>query len=272
MIKVVVCGAAGRMGREVLRAVWQADDLELAGAVDPFAEVIDAGALMGMGDLDIPVRRDLKATLRDIAPDVVIDFTNPQTVYANTCIALECGVRPVVGTTGMSADQLAEIKEMASRYRIGCIVAPNFAIGALLMMKFASEACKYFPYAEIIELHHEKKCDAPSGTAIKTAELISRNKGSFRQIQTSEVEKLPGARGANFEGGIRIHSVRLPGMMAHQEVIFGGLGQTLTLRHDSISRESFMPGVVMAVRKVMELAEMIYGLENIIFENSVSDS
>ncbi|MFZ5633923.1 MAG: 4-hydroxy-tetrahydrodipicolinate reductase [Bacillota bacterium] len=268
MIKVVVSGAAGRMGREISRAIWHAEDTELVGAVDPYAEGTDMGILMETGEVGIAVRSGLKRTLDDLRPDVMVDFSTPESVYKNICAALERRVRPVVGTTGMSSSQLDDLREMASRFKVGCIVAPNFAIGAVLMMKFASEACKYFPHVEIIELHHDRKIDAPSGTAVKTAELINQSRGSFRQCHTAEIEKLVGARGAKFEDGIRIHSVRLPGMMAHQEIIFGGLGQTLTIRHDSISRESFVPGVLLAVRKVMELSDMVYGLENIVFEKN----
>ncbi len=268
MIRVVVSGAAGKMGREIMRAIWQAEDTDLVGAVDPFADGVDIGVLMETGETGIAVRSGLKGALYELKPDVLVDFTTPESVYKNTCTALDRSVRPVVGTTGMSVSQLEDIKEMASSRRIGCIVAPNFAIGAVLMMKFASEACKYFPHVEIIELHHDRKIDAPSGTAIKTAEVITQSRGWFRQGRAAEIEKLVGVRGGKFDDGIRIHSVRLPGMMAHQEVIFGGLGQTLTIRHDSISRESFVPGVLLAVRKVMDLEEMIYGLENIIFKDN----
>ena len=268
MIRVLIAGAAGRMGREMSRALWNAEDIELVGAVDPYAEGVDIGRLMEIDEVGIPVRPDLAGSLGDLRPDVLVDFTTPDVVYNNIRTALDLGVRPVVGTTGMSAVQIDDIKETCSFKKTGCIIAPNFAIGALLMIKFAADACRHFPHVEIIELHHEKKCDAPSGTAIKTAEVISRFRGESRQGLFPGEEKIAGARGAKFEdGGIRIHSVRLPGLMAHQEVIFGGLGQTLTIRHDSISRESFVPGVVLAVRKVMGLSEMIYGLENIIFNN-----
>lgn len=268
MIRVVVSGAAGKMGREIMRAVWEAEDTELVGGVDPFAEGTDLGILMETGEVGLAVRSGLKRALDDLRPDVLIDFTTPESVYKNTCTALERRVRPVVGTTGMSTSQFEEVRDMASRLGVGCIVAPNFAIGAVLMMKFASEACKYFPHVEIIELHHDRKIDAPSGTAIKTAEIVTQSRGRLRRGQAPGIEKLVGVRGGKFDEGIRIHSVRLPGMMAHQEVIFGGLGQTLTIRHDSISRESFVPGVIMAVRKVMELEEMVYGLENIIFRDN----
>jgi len=256
------------MGRQIMRAVWEAEDTDLVGAVDPFAEGVDIGTLMETGEVGITVRSGLKRALDDLRPDVLVDFTTPESVYKNICTALERGVRPVVGTTGMSSSQLEEIRELATGRRIGCIVAPNFAIGAILMMKFASEACKYFPHVEIIELHHDRKIDAPSGTAVKTAEVITQSRGRFRRGQAAEIEKLVGVRGGKYDDGIRIHSVRLPGMMAHQEVIFGGLGQTLTIRHDSISRESFVPGVLLGVRKVMEFEGMIYGLENLVFESN----
>ncbi len=271
MIKVVVSGAAGKMGREVMRAVWREEDIDLVGAVDPCAEGIDIGKLMEVGEAGITVRSGLRRTLEDLRPDVLIDFTTPGSVYENVRTALDCLVRPVVGTTGMSSGQLDDIGETASRLKKGCIVAPNFAIGAILMMKFAAEAIKYFSHVEIIEMHHDKKIDAPSGTAIKTAELISRSRGCLRQGQPAETEKMAGVRGGKYDEGIRVHSVRLPGLMAHQEVIFGGLGQVLTIRHDSISRESFMPGVLLAVRKVMDLDHMVFGLEKLIFnENGVA--
>ncbi|GBF34195.1 4-hydroxy-tetrahydrodipicolinate reductase [Desulfocucumis palustris] len=266
MINVLVNGAAGRMGREVLKTIWNADDTELMAAVDPQAAGEDAGVLMGIGSIGMEVKSDLTSALESARPDVMVDFTTPGTVYGNTMIALERRVRPVVGTTGFNPEEIQRIKDTSTKFRTGCIVAPNFAIGALLMMRFAAEACKYFPNVEIIELHHDQKLDAPSGTAVKTAELITGMRGEFKQGSPLEVEKIPGARGGEFEGGIRIHSVRLPGFVAHQEVLFGGLGQTLSIRHDSISRESFMPGVLLAVRRVMGLEEAVYGLENIIFE------
>lgn len=268
MIKVVVSGAAGRMGRETMRAVWNADDMELVGAVDPFAGGADAGALIGEGESGIIVDTGLAGALERLKPDVMIDFTNPGSVFENTRTALERGVRTVVGTTGMDAGQLEEIGDTAVRCGVGCVVAPNFAIGAILMMKFAAEAARHFPGVEIIELHHDKKLDAPSGTAIKTAQLIARERNASGLGMVPGCDSADQSRGAMYESGIRIHSVRLPGMVANQEVIFGGLGQTLTIRHDTISRESFMPGVLLAVRRVMGITGLVYGLENIIFEEN----
>jgi 4-hydroxy-tetrahydrodipicolinate reductase len=266
MIRVLVTGAAGKMGLEVLKAVWLADETELVGAVDVQGAGRDIGLMMGMGELGLSLRSDLAGALEDLRPDVMVDFTSPQVVAENVNLALKAGVRPVVGTTGLDVAELEKIKGLAAAKGLGCVIAPNFAIGALLMIKFAAEASRYMPHVEIIELHHDRKLDAPSGTALMTAEAISQVRGDFQQGLATEFEKITCSRGGKFDGGIRLHSVRLPGLVAHQEVIFGGLGQTLTIRHDSISRESFMPGVLVAIRKVMKLKEMVYGLDNLIFE------
>lgn len=263
MIKVLVSGAAGRMGKEVLKTIWTSSDTELVAAVDPFASGEDVGLLMGIGSVGIKVEADLDKALKQSKPDVMVDFTTPKTVYKNTALALENMVRPVIGTTGLSFEEIENLKKLTLDKNLGGLIAPNFAIGAILMMKMASIACKYLPHVEIIELHHDKKLDAPSGTAIKTAELIEANQGEIKSSPVDEVEKIAGARGGN-KNGIHIHSVRLPGLVAHQELIFGGVGETLTIRHDSISRESFMPGVLLAVRKVVELNAMVYGLDNIL--------
>jgi len=265
MIKVLVTGAFGRMGREVCKSVWNTDDLKLAGAVDAHAKGTDVGSLFGVGETGILINDNLEEELRRKKPDVLVDFTDPGAVADNVSIALRNMVRPVVGTTGMSNAKIKEIIAIAEQLKIGGIIAPNFAIGAVLMTHFAVQAAKYFEHVEIIELHHDQKMDAPSGTALKTAQALSEARKHFRQGLT-EIEKLPGARGGLFDGGIRLHSIRLPGLVAHQEVIFGGLGQTLTIKHDTISRESFMPGVLLAIRKVMNLDKIVFGLEKIIFE------
>ncbi|AEG16054.1 4-hydroxy-tetrahydrodipicolinate reductase [Desulfofundulus sp. TPOSR] len=266
MIRVVVTGACGRMGREVLKTVWQAEDMVLVGAVDVRGEGQDVGPLWGAPEVGVTLQGDLEKVLAETRPDVMVDFTTPDVVAENIKTALRHRVRPVVGTTGMSSRELEEIRALAEELKLGCVIAPNFAIGAVLMIRFAAEAARYLPHVEIIELHHDQKLDAPSGTAIKTAEVVAAARGDFRQGLPTEVEKIPGARGGSFDGGIRIHSVRLPGLVAHQEVIFGGLGQTLSIRHDSISRESFMPGVLLAIRRVMHLEGVVYGLENLLFE------
>jgi len=254
------------MGREVLKAVWRAEDLELVGAADIRGEGQDVGGLFEAGETGVILHRDLERMLAETSPEVVVDFTVPQSVGGNIKTILRHRVRPVIGTTGIDTATLAEVRELAGEMKIGCVIAPNFALGAVLMMRFAAEAARYFPRVEIIELHHDQKVDAPSGTAVKTAELIAESRGRFEGELPAEMEKIPGARGGRFDADIRLHSVRLPGLVAHQEVIFGGLGQTLTIRHDSISRESFMPGVLLAVRKVMRLEGLVYGLEHLLFE------
>lgn len=218
MIRVIVNGAKGKMGSEAVKAVQKEAELELVGQTD-------------LGD-------DLAKRIKDLNAEVVVDFTLPKTVMKNIRTILESGAHAVVGTTGITEENLHEIKMLCEKFKTNCLVAPNFAVGAVLMMRFAKEAIKHMPSAEIIEYHHETKVDKPSGTAVKTAHLMGKD--------------------------IPIHSVRLPGLVAHQEVIFGGLGQTLTIRHDSLSRESFMPGVVMAVKKIKELKGLTYGLEQLL--------
>jgi 4-hydroxy-tetrahydrodipicolinate reductase len=194
---------------------------------------------------------------------VVVDFTRAEAAFANAQKALGAGVSPVVGTTGMSPEQIDTLRRLAEERSTGAIVAPNFALGAVLLMRFAAQAARYLPEVEIIELHHEKKADAPSGTAIKTAEMIRAARAPERVARPTETILVDGSRGGDFDG-IRIHSVRLPGYVAHEEVIFGGVGQTLTLRHDSIDRISFMPGVLMACKRVRGLNRLVYGLEHLL--------
>jgi 4-hydroxy-tetrahydrodipicolinate reductase len=246
MIRVAVAGANGRMGQEVVKMLGQDHELEYVGALDT------------RGD-DEAVRQQFE----QMRPDVLVDFTTPHSVYRNMALCLQHRVRPVVGTTGLSPEQLNELSKRYKEAGLGAIIAPNFAIGAILCMKFAAMAAKYMPHVEIIELHHDNKLDAPSGTALKTAEMIAAVRSEMKQGHPQETETIAGARGADYHG-FRIHSVRLPGMVAHQEVLFGATGQTLSIRHDSISRESFMPGVNMAIKAVMNLSELIYGLEHLI--------
>jgi len=265
LIRVAVAGAAGRMGREVVRAVMEAEGMTLALAVDHQNVGVDAGELVGLGRTGVPIVEDLASALAVIAVDVLVDFTLPDSVFNNLKIAIENGVSPVVGTTGLSQEQLEEIDRRAKAKGIGAFVAPNFAIGAVLMMEFAAQAAKYMPDVEIIELHHEKKLDSPSGTALLTAQKIAEGRvNPPTSLPSNTVEKIEGARGATFSD-IPIHSVRLSGFVASQEVIFGGLGQTLTLRHDSLDRRSFMPGVVLSVRKVRTFTGLLVGLEKLMF-------
>lgn len=257
MIDVVVSGAAGRMGREVVRALAAADGVRVVAGVDPGHDgrPVDDGA-----GGEIVCTADLAAALDEARPAVLVDFTHPDAVESNLRTALGAGVHCVVGTTGLDGEILRALAEGAPD--VCLFVAPNFAIGAVLMMRFASDAARFMPHVEIIELHHDRKADAPSGTAFRTASLIAASRQASPATPGRETELAEGARGA-FVDDVNIHSVRLPGLVAHQEVIFGGQGQTLTIRHDSIDRTSFMPGVVLAVRKVVSRSGLIIGLENL---------
>ncbi len=269
-IPVVVNGAAGKMGREVVKAIATADDVTLIGAVDKAPELNgqDVGEVVGCGALEIPIINDLEATLASAVQEkelgVMVDFTHPDSVYEHVRSAIAYGIRPVVGTTGLSPAQIQELAEFADKASTGCLIVPNFSIGVVLMQEAAVRASKYFDHVEIIELHHNQKADAPSGTAIKTAQMLAEMGKSYNPPSVEESESLAGARGCTADENIRIHSVRLPGLIAHQEVIFGSPGQIYTLRHDTSDRASFMPGVLLAVRAVTQLKGLVYGLEKIL--------
>lgn len=266
-LKVAVLGANGKMGREVVRTVITDGDLTLVGAVDKQLVGQDVGEIIGIGKSGILINDDLEQMLANAQPDVVVDFTFPGIVFENSKTILKHGIHAVVGTTGLVETQLKELNQLAQEKGVAILVAPNFALGAILMMKFAQIAAKFLPHVEIIEYHHDGKLDSPSGTAIKTAQIINAVKQPLAADNRQFFDKLAHARGAELDG-VNIHSVRLPGMVAHQEVIFGGQGQFLTIRHDSLNRDSFMPGVAMAVKKVVEMKGLIYGLENIMnFDN-----
>lgn len=260
-IRVAVCGALGKMGKEVVNTVVNDPDLELVGVVDRMAQ---KNATIATTRAELPLHTSLKIMLAESKPDVCVDFTHPDTVLENTLAIIHAHCRPVIGTTGLSESDLQKISAALTKHNIGGIVAPNFAIGAVLLMKFAQQASKYFDHAEIIEFHHNQKADAPSGTAIKTAELMAASRSLFGATNSAEKESCKGARGGVGPAGIHIHSVRLPGLVAHQEVIFGAQGQMLTIRHDSIDRTSFMPGVAMACKKVPHVHGLIYGLEHLL--------
>jgi len=260
-IRVLVAGAGGKMGREVIKAVTAADGMEVVAAVDVALLGADAGVVAGIGALDVPIEADLIAALQRTRAEVLADFTQPGVVMQNLRLAVPLGTAAVVGTTGLTAEHLHELRRITTDAATPVFIAPNFAIGAVLMMEFAQKAAQYFDYAEVIEFHHEKKLDAPSGTALRTAELMrAAAQGRLADPATPEAGEV--SRGLA-EGSIRVHAVRLPGMVASQEVIFGGLGQTLTIRHDTINRESFMPGVILAIRKVRSLHGLVVGLEQI---------
>ena len=246
-IKVIVAGFKGRMGSTAVEMVKGDDELTLAALLDPFAAEKEVDG--------VPVFTD-KADLVGFDADVWVDFTIPAVAYENTRFALENGFAPVVGTTGFTEAQIQKLTDLSKDKSIGGLIAPNFAIGAILLMKFAAEASKYFPDLEIIELHHDKKKDAPSGTAVKTAELIREVREGKRQGAEDEMETLAGARGAEFDG--------FPGLVAHQEVIFGAQGEGLTLRHDSYDRISFMSGVNLGIKEVVKRDQLVYGLEHLL--------
>ncbi len=258
MIEVIVAGAAGRMGREVVKAVGAEPDMRLAAAVDPGAAGVSLDD--GAGGT-VTCTADLAAALTGPGERVLVDFTAPTVVEGNVRTALAAGVHCVVGTTGVSEGHWREVA--AETPSDACLfIAPNFAIGAVLMMRFATEAARFMPHVEVIELHHDRKLDAPSGTAMRTAALISAARAADPVVPGRDTEIEEGARGAVVEG-VHVHSVRLPGLVAHQEVLFGGQGQTLSIRHDSIDRTSFMPGVVLAVREVVSRTGLVVGLEEL---------
>ncbi len=266
-LRVVIAGAAGNMGSQAVRAVSEADDMQLVAAVDPGAIDEDAGERAGIGRIGVPIVGDLATVFEVANPTVLVDFTRPDTVKQNVLLAVERGLHAVVGTTGLSQDDWAEIDQLAREKNVGVLHAPNFALGAVLMMRFAREAARFFPQAEIIEMHHDHKRDAPSGTALHTAEMIRSVWEQAPVPKVDEMEVVEGARGGN-ANGVRIHSVRLPGHVAHQEVLLGLPGETLTIRHDSIDRRCFMPGVLAALRAVGNLRGVHLGLENILFSDS----
>ena len=239
MVRVLVNGAKGKMGTAAVNAISADPDLELTGTCD-------------LGD-------DLRAKLKESRAEVCVEFTTAEAGYENTVSILESGVCPVVGTSGFTEEEVSKLRVLAETKKKGGLIAPNFAIGAVLMMKFSADAAKYLPRVEIVEAHHDRKADSPSGTALRTAELMRTARGSAID-KLPDTEIIPNARGASLEG-IHIHSMRLPGVVAKQTVVFGGTGQTLTIEHNSLDRESFMPGVVLACKKVVRANELFYGLE-----------
>ncbi|GAB3424466.1 4-hydroxy-tetrahydrodipicolinate reductase [Flindersiella endophytica] len=245
MIRVGVLGAAGRMGTEICRAVEGADDLVLATTVG---------------------RGDSRSELRGDAVDVAVDVTTPDAVMDNIDYCVSQGIHCVVGTSGLTKDRLATVQGWLDTKRaagVGVLVAPNFSIGAVLMMRFAEQAAKYFDSTEIVELHHPRKADAPSGTAARTATMIAdaRREAGLGDMPDATSQEAPGARGTDVDG-VRVHSIRLSGLVAHQEVLFGGHDETLTIRHDSLARTSFMPGVLLAIRNVGNAPGLTVGLEH----------
>ncbi len=268
MIKVMVIGACGKMGREVVKAVCAQENMELVAAVDLANEGLDIGSIVLNKEIGVKITSNLEATIeaaiKAAKPDVAIDFTQPSVIFNNAKTLIRKGVRPVIGTTGLSDAQVEELKQMSTQNNVSTLIAPNFTIGAVLMMMFAQQAAKYFDNAEIIELHHNRKKDAPSGTAVKTAQMMASVKEDFAKDNCAETELIQGSRGGSSYSDIHIHSVRMPGYIASQEVIFGASGQIMTIRHDSMDRECYMSGVMLAVKHVYTNQDFVYGLENIL--------
>lgn len=258
MIRVLVNGALGRMGGEVCKKVWAEPDLDLVDVVD-----IKDGQVALDGGVVFGINTDLVKAIENVRPDVVVDFTRPNVVMDNLRKMLPLGVHAVVGTTGFSDADLQEVDQLARAHNTAVLIAPNFALGAVVMIKLACEAAKYFPHVEIIEKHHDNKLDAPSGTAIITAQKIAEVREAMRQGHADERETMAGARGADYEG-MKIHSVRLPGYVASQEVIFGGQGETLHISTEPVSRECYMPGVALGCRKILGHTGLVYGLDKLL--------
>ncbi|HXL02136.1 MAG TPA: 4-hydroxy-tetrahydrodipicolinate reductase [Candidatus Atribacteria bacterium] len=260
-IGVFLVGAAGKMGREIVRAIQKEEGIVLRGAADKQEVGKDAGELSGVGPLGITIEENLAEAINKVKPDVICDFTQAAALRENLPLFLDGKIPLVIGTTGLSSEEIETLRRTCNDRGIGCVIAPNFALGAVLMMYFSRIAARYLERAEIIEYHHSQKKDAPSGTAIKTAQGIGEIKSTSFSDKSEEI--LSGARGALL-GSVNIHSVRLPGFIAHQEVIWGGEGEILTIRHDSLSRSSFMPGVMRSIKKVYEEPRFYYGLEEVI--------
>lgn len=244
--RVIVNGATGKMGALTAQTFEKNPQFELVAKVDRHTSLSDA--------------------IKKNQPDIVVDFTTAAVAFENAKIIIESGTRAVIGTTGFTPAQIDQLKKTCTDQKLGAIIAPNFSIGAILLMRLAKESAKYIPHVEIIEAHHENKADAPSGTAIKTAEMINETRAKTNPIKSHEL--IAGARGAD-KDGIPIHSIRLPGFLGQQEIIFGSAGETLHLKHNTIDRNAFMPGVMLACEKVMGLKNLVYGLEDLLFDQSI---
>lgn len=259
MQKVLIAGAAGAMGQKAVALVNKMEDMELTAVLAPHLNET------ARDDYHLARSVEIFHSLEEVdssLADIWLDFTIPSAVYDNVKFALNHDLMPIVGTTGLTDDQQQELLQLSAEKQLGGLIAPNFGMSAVLLMKFAKEAAQYFPEVEIIEMHHADKKDAPSGTALSTAKLIDQVRPDH-QTNPEETESLKGARGGDYHG-IKIHSVRLPGYVAHEQVLFGGAGEALTIRQDSFDRQSFMSGVKVALEKVPSLNKMVIGLEQIL--------
>ena len=274
-IPVLVSGALGRMGSEVVNSVLNSSDCELVAAIDTNKKNNgeNISQLLNLKKSDVLVSNDLEGSLCSISQDyrnekikpVLVDFTHPDSVYENTRSAIAYGISPVVGTTGLTPSQINDLAIFAQKANIGCAIIPNFSVGMVLLQQAASVAAKFYDNIELIEMHHNQKADSPSGTCIKTAEMIEEYPKKYNQSLVKETESLKGVRGGLRDSGLNIHSIRLPGLLAHQVVIMGSPGETYTIKHDTIDRKAYMPGVLQAIRKIGKFDSLIYGLEKLIF-------
>jgi 4-hydroxy-tetrahydrodipicolinate reductase len=260
-ITVLVHGALGKMGREVVAAISRTPELELVGAVD--IKAIQGEMTLPDGSKKVPLSPDLSSLLKVGHPKVLLDFTIAEASMAAARIALKQGVNVVIGTSGLSEDNLKEIARLADDNKVGAVVAPNFTIGAAVLLNSVKAAAKFFDYVDIIEMHHHEKVDAPSGTALATAKAMLQSRGKPFLYSKTKKETLSGTRGGEVDG-VTIHSVRLPGFVASQEVVFGGQGQTLSFRHDTIGRECYVPGVILAIKEVVNRKGLVYGLDTLL--------
>ena len=274
-IPVLVSGALGKMGREVIQAVTNSNDCELVAAIDLNEECNgkNLSTYFDLPDSDVFLSNDLEGSLCTVSQSyrdanikpVMVDFTHPDSVYDNTRAAMAYGVCPVIGTTGLTSDQINELSIFSEKASIGCAIIPNFSVGMVLLQQAASVAAKFYDNIELIEMHHNLKADSPSGTCIKTAEMIEEYPKKFNKQLVKQKESLSGSRGGVRESGINIHSIRLPGLLAHQVVIMGSQGETYTIKHDTIDRKAYMPGVLESVKKIGNYETLVYGLEKLIF-------
>ena len=274
-VPVLVSGALGRMGSEVVNSVLNSPDCELVAAIDTNKKNNgeNISQLLNLKKSDVLVSNDLEGSLCSISQDyrnekikpVLVDFTHPDSVYENTRSAIAYGISPVVGTTGLTPSQINDLAIFAQKANIGCAIIPNFSVGMVLLQQAASVAAKFYDNIELIEMHHNQKADSPSGTCIKTAEMIEEYPKKYNQNLVKETESLKGVRGGVRDSGLNIHSIRLPGLLAHQVVIMGSPGETYTIKHDTIDRKAYMPGVLQAIRKIGKFDSLIYGLEKLIF-------
>ena len=274
-IPVLVSGALGRMGSEVVNTVLNSPDCELVAAIDINKQNNgkNISQLLNLKSSEVFVSNDLEGSLCSISQDyrnqnikpVLVDFTHPDSVFDNTRSAIAYGISPIIGTTGLSSSQINDLSIFAQKAEVGCAIIPNFSVGMVLLQQAASVAAKFYDNIELIEMHHNQKADSPSGTCIKTAEMIEEYPKQYNQGLVNESESLKGVRGGVRESGLNIHSIRLPGLLAHQVVIMGSPGETYTIRHDTIDRKAYMPGVLQTIRKIGSFKSLVYGLERLIF-------